>query len=126
MSALCDPVPDHRAVPNAEHAADQVLARLPRGVRDSFDAAQEDAIRRAVAQHWRQHPVNIRVSLPVARRRFYLTVLGGPERRSRARRRSDRRHHRLRTVSNILFIAAGATAVYAGALLTLVGLHALL
>lgn len=57
-------------------------------------------------------PVNIRLSLPVLRWRFYFAIQGGPERRGAARLAAERGRHPLRTPGNVLFVIAGAMAVY--------------
>jgi len=49
----------------------------------SFTNAQLDAVKRAFAIRSRsKHPINVRLSLPGLRRRYYLVVLAGKERRS--------------------------------------------
>ena len=54
----------------------------------------------AAEQAWGQHPINIRMSLPLLFGRYYLTVLGGKEGRREARRRAERQQHPLDTVAN--------------------------
>ena len=56
---------------------------------------------------WDRHPVNIRITIPLPFRRYYLTIVAGPERRSRERRISERKKHPLFTPGNIgiLFLA---------------------
>lgn len=56
--------------------------------------------------------INIRITLPLLRSRYYFAVLGGRERRSRERLAVERRYNRLATRSNILFIMIGAFVVY--------------
>jgi hypothetical protein len=36
---------------------------------------------------WSSHPVNIRLTIPLLFRDFYVTIVAGPERRGRERRR---------------------------------------
>jgi hypothetical protein len=96
-----------------------VLGRLPESVIDSFTSEQKEAIRQAVSSRWGRHGVNIRVSLPWFGRRFYLTIVGGEERRPIGRRIEERSSNPLYTVANSLFLAAVAFAFYA---VVLVGL----
>jgi hypothetical protein len=54
---------------------------------------------------WEQHPVDIRLSLPLIFARYYITIVAGKERRSAARRASERRKHPLNTSGNNLVMA---------------------
>lgn len=96
-----------------------VLGRLPAQVTETLTAEQKEAIRRAVAAPWVKHDVNIRVSMPWFGRRFYLTVVGGEERRPLDRLAEERKDHPLSTMANSLFLAAVAFSFYA---VVLVGL----
>ena len=58
---------------------------------------------------WGSHPVNIRFTIPLLFRSYYVTVLIGPERRSKERRVIERRNHPLFTLGNgIVYLVAGA------------------
>ncbi len=61
-------------------------------------------------------PVNIRLSVPLLRWRFYFAITGGQERRGAQRRAAERGHHPLRTPGNVLFVVAGAMVLYMAAL----------
>ena len=63
----------------------------------SVDQAETD---RACASH----PINIRISIPLIFGRWYFTIIGGPERRDRARRAKERRKHPLFTLGNVIFM----------------------
>ncbi|MEZ5930815.1 MAG: hypothetical protein R3F54_02485 [Alphaproteobacteria bacterium] len=59
------------------------------------------------------HPLNIRISVPLGIGRYYITLVAGKERRARARLALDRRQNPLDTPGNALFlgfIAAVATS----------------
>lgn len=62
------------------------------------------------------HAVNVRLSLPFFGGRYYLTVVGGKERRSRQRLAFERKKHPLRTTGNILFLLAVGTLLGLGAI----------
>ena len=64
------------------------------------------------------HPLNVRVSIPLVFGRYYLTLVAGKERRARARLASDRCQNPLDTPGNVLFLflvgvvaAAGSVAL---------------
>ncbi len=57
------------------------------------------------------HPVNLRVSIPLPFRRVYLTIVGGQERRSPQRRRAERKRHPLATWGNLAFLVAVGVVV---------------
>lgn len=52
-----------------------------------------------------EHPLNIRVSMPLGVGRYYITLVAGRERRARARLALDRRQNPLDTPGNALFLA---------------------
>lgn len=59
------------------------------------------------ARPWaRDHPVNIRLSLPLIFGHYYVTIVAGKERRSAERRKVELRHHSLLTFGNVIFLAA--------------------
>ena len=71
---------------------------------------------------WGRHAVNIRISFPVVRGRWYMAILGGTERRDASRRALDRQRHPLRTIGNILF-AVGLVAIFYGCLILAMALQ---
>ena len=90
-----------------------ILDRLPPDVLGSLSAEQRAAI--AVASgDWKNgfHRVNIRFTLPLLPKRWYVTVLGGPERRTVERRRIERARNPLRTAGNMAFIFVTALIFY--------------
>ena len=90
--------------------ADSLFARLPAWVMDTLTAEQRDAIHQAVCDPSLRHPpINIRFSLPAFGRRYFLTIIGGAERRDAQRRAQERTRHPLRTIANfLLFLFLGA------------------
>jgi hypothetical protein len=57
-------------------------------------------------------PVNIRMTVPILGRRFYFSIAGGRERRSKERLALERQANPFRTKSNITFILIGAVIIY--------------
>ncbi len=55
------------------------------------------------------HPVNIRLSIPLLFGRYYVTIVAGKERRSRERRASERKKHPLMKLGNLVVMAACGT-----------------
>lgn len=54
---------------------------------------------------WRtRHAINVRITIPLPFSRFYLTVVGGRERRNPDRRADERQKHPLVTKGNIVFL----------------------
>ncbi|MEM9442419.1 MAG: hypothetical protein AAGA73_18395 [Pseudomonadota bacterium] len=71
-------------------------------------SAEADAERRHVyaGREWSSdHPLNIRISIPLGIGRYYITLVAGKERRARARLAMDRRHNPLDTPGNVFFLA---------------------
>jgi len=50
------------------------------------------------------HPVNLRLSLPLPFGRYYVTLVAGKERRCAERRAEERRKHPLLTPGNVIFL----------------------
>lgn len=93
--------------------ADLFLASMPEDVATTFSSEQHNAIAGVLRQRaWRRSKVNVRVSLPLLSRRFFLTLVAGIDRRSAARRDSERAIHPLRTLGNLLFFGAVLAALY--------------
>jgi hypothetical protein len=91
-----------------------LLDRLPAHMRGRLPVDLEAALADiAVHGPWRSHPVDIRISIPLPFRRFYVTIVAGPERRSSARRASDRRSRQLASFGNVLFVLAVVAVFYA-------------
>jgi len=61
-----------------------------------------------------EHPLNVRVSIPIGAGRYYVTLVAGRERRARARLALDRRQHPLATPGNALFLAFVTTIATVG------------
>ncbi len=90
-----------------------LLDRLPKSVLDTLSAEQKEAIYQAAGNSsWSGSPVNIRFSLPFFGKKFYVTVVGGAEKRGPERRAEDRNKYPLRTVTNVFFFVGLATIFY--------------
>lgn len=58
---------------------------------------------------WNHHPIDIRVSVPLPFRRYYVTLVAGPERRSPERRKVERKRRPPISFRNILFLVIFGT-----------------
>jgi len=56
------------------------------------------------AREWGKHPLDIRVSVPLLFGRWYVTLVAGPERRSKERLISEREKRPLETLPNLMFL----------------------
>ncbi len=94
--------------------ADSLFARLPAWVMDTLTAEQRNAIHQAVCDPSLRHPpINIRFSLPAFGRRYFLTIIGGVERRGAQRRTLERTKFPPRTAANFLFFIILGVLIYA-------------
>ncbi len=80
--------------------------RISAAERDSFDADQLAAIKRAFGAQMRGvHRVDIRASLPLPFWPCYLVILMGPERRSATRLAKEATESPLFSLGNLIFLA---------------------
>ena len=84
----------------------------PRTQGRAATAGAEATAERSRSREWSSaHPVNLRLSLPLLFRRYYITIVAGRERRCAARLAEERMKHPLITAGNMLFLMAiGTTA----------------
>ncbi len=108
-----------------------ILTRLPADLRARLDATDAAALCVAAAggatggAAWRRHPVDIRLSLPWVGRRFYVTVVSGPERRPKTRRVAEGAQRPLIAIGNILFAIGLTTVLFLGGALAVLFLTSL-
>ncbi len=82
------------------------LEGMPEEVARSFTELQLETIEHALeGGKWRDHPVDVRLSIPVLWRRFYFVLLAGPERRSAERRKYERARRPVRAIADIILLA---------------------
>lgn len=70
---------------------EQVISALPPDIQDSLTLEQLDALKVSMRQTIRQgqHPIDIRLPIPIPPRGFYVIFAAGPERRSPKRVRQE-------------------------------------
>jgi hypothetical protein len=57
------------------------------------------------------HPINLRLSIPLLFKRYYVTIVVGQERRCPERLTAERRKHALVTRGNLIFFALVGTVI---------------
>jgi hypothetical protein len=81
---------------------DDLLEQMDPEVARSFTQAQLQEIKRVLpAPASRRLPIDIRITVPFLRRRYFITVLAGPEQRSEERLKEERAPHPLWTFANV-------------------------
>lgn len=89
-----------------ETIRNRLLGPMDREVALSFTDDQIRELERVLAAApAKRLPVDIRITVPLFRRGFFITVLAGPERRSRERLREERGKHALWTFTNLCCFA---------------------
>ncbi len=69
------------------------------------EATESGALEAPRAERWgNHHPVNIRLSIPLFTRRYYVTVVASKEQRSTERLAEEREKHPLATTANMIFL----------------------
>ncbi len=97
---------------------DELLSNIPQPIIDSFTPEQRAALWNAAKPvSWRKHPINIRITFPFMSQRYFVTVVGGSERRGLDRIVRDRSMHPLRTAGNVLFMLGVGGAFYLAAVI---------
>ncbi len=58
-----------------------------------------------------EHKIDLRLSIPLPRFPFYITIVAGREKRCKTRRKQDRKQHPLLTLGNMLLMGYSGAAV---------------
>ena len=99
-STLREAAPVRQATPG-----ERLLEQMDQKVAASFTDIQVREVERILSMpSSRRFPVDIRVSLPFVWRRYFITILAGPEQRSAERLEKERADHALWTFTNIVAI----------------------
>jgi hypothetical protein len=90
-----------------------ILARLPNEIHARLTPDLKEALARATAPRpWGEHPVDIRISLPLPFGRYYLALVSGPERRNEDRRNAEEQARRIVPPANVLVILTVVVMFY--------------
>ncbi|WP_071518510.1 hypothetical protein [Geitlerinema sp. PCC 9228] len=81
------------------------FARIPIQTAVTFTPEQLEALKQAYrARASREHPVDLRLTVPFFPRGFYFVLLAGKEKRHQPRRLQEKKQHPLTKTGNILFL----------------------
>lgn len=73
----------------------------------AHESAEGEDAASAEGESWSgRHAINLRLTVPLLSARYYLTIVGGKERRSPRRRSDERQKNPVATRWNIAFLAA--------------------
>ena len=103
-------IPERQRMTADIPTVEKLLARIPEGSGITFTDEQLEVVDLAFSNWNGVHPIDIRCSIPIWRR-FYISLVVGPERRSKERRQQDREAHPLMIFGNIVLIAFSLIAV---------------
>ncbi len=94
-----------------QQALERQHERLERETREGLSDNSSATVRKAPGgEPWgNDHPVNIRLSIPLLFGRYYVTIVAGKERRSGERMASERKKHPLMKLGNLAVMAACGT-----------------
>ena len=102
---------DQGQSPHDNGLAMRLFENIPAQVRWSLSPEQRNAITEAARKCARgEHEIDIRLSIPLFTKRLYFVLLGGEERRDKARRAHDRMFRSVSTARNFAFLALFITA----------------
>ncbi|SDE73712.1 hypothetical protein [Rhodospira trueperi] len=109
------PTPDRAPDTTPDTAADTTpdTAASPDPVLPPDPSAEFEDEADLVPDEVRQHTIDVRFSIPLFGRHYYLVIMGGTDLRNPDRRERDRQRHPLLTLGNVLFLAWFVAAVYA-------------
>jgi len=100
--------------------SERFFDRLPEWVADTLSNEQKEAIHRAAEDPtWNRSPVDIRFTVPFFGKKFFVTVVGGSEKRGDERLAQERNKYPLRTLANVFFFVGLATLFYVLAVIVL-------
>ncbi len=87
--------------------------RLEQETREELNDNSSGSTRKAPGgEPWgNDHPVNIRLSIPLLIKRYYVTIIAGEERRIPERLSAERRKHPLVSRGNLVFFALVGTVI---------------
>lgn len=103
-------MPERQRMTADTPAVEKLLARIPAGSGITFTDEQLEMVDLAFSNWNGMHPIDIRCSIPIWRR-FYISLVVGPEKRTKERREQDRETHPLMIAGNIVLIAISLIAV---------------
>ncbi len=103
-------MPERQRMTADTPSVEKLLARIPADSGITFTNEQLEVVDLAFSNWNGVHPIDIRCSIPIWRR-FYISLVVGPERRTPERREQDRETHPLMIFGYIVLITISLIAV---------------
>lgn len=103
-------MPGRQRMTSDTPSVEKLLARIPVDSGITFTDEQLEVVDLAFSNWNGVHPIDIRCSIPIWRR-FYISLVVGPEKRTEERLEEDQEAHPLMIFGNIVLIAVSITAV---------------
>lgn len=103
-------MPGRQRMTSDTPSVEKLLARIPVNSGITFTDEQLEVVDLAFSNWNGVHPIDIRCSIPIWRR-FYISLVVGPEKRTEERLEEDQEAHPLMIFGNIVLIAVSITAV---------------
>jgi hypothetical protein len=94
---------------------EQIYDEISPEITETFTVNQMEAIKNAYKNlEWQNHPVDVRISVPIPIIPFYLVLLAGEERRSKQRRQHEKSLYPFLTTGNIFLLLLFAFIIISG------------
>lgn len=103
-------MPGRQRMTSDTPSVEKLLARIPVDSGITFTDEQLEVVDLAFSNWNGVHPIDIRCSIPIWRR-FYISLVVGPEKRTEERLEENQEAHPLMIFGNIVLIAVSITAV---------------
>lgn len=103
-------MPGRQRMTSDTPSVEKLLARIPVNSGITFTDEQLEVVDLAFSNWNGVHPIDIRCSIPIWRR-FYISLVVGPEKRTEERLEENQEAHPLMIFGNIVLIAVSITAV---------------
>ncbi|MEA5577852.1 hypothetical protein [Anabaena sp. UHCC 0451] len=111
--------PDKK-IQNVNPVFEELFSQVSPEIASTFTKEQIAAIKNGFQRYeWHEHPIEIRISVPIPLLRFYLVLLAGEERRSKQRLQYEKSLYPVWTFGNILFLAFLFFIILSGTISTL-------
>ncbi|MEA5553607.1 hypothetical protein VB713_21960 [Anabaena cylindrica UHCC 0172] len=113
-------IPNNKKTQNISSDFEECFSQISPEIAVTFTKEQIEAIQKGFShREWKQHSLDLRISVPIPLIRFYLVLLAGEERRSKQRWQYEKQLYPFWTFGNILFLMALSFIFIVGSISTL-------
>lgn len=113
-------IPENKEKSNINSDFEKCFSQISPEIAATFTKEQIEAIQKGfIHNEWKQHTLDLRISVPIPIIGFYLVLLAGEERRSKQRWQYEKQLYPFWTFGNILFLIALCFIVTSGSISTL-------